>query len=98
MYRNTKIATCCYCGTRAVLVLDRERHALACSACGAPLSHLKNLPVDAAVARSPDPATSPPSGKTKKPGKGKKKSKKHHGRKLRGVLSGLLDEIEDIFD
>lgn len=39
-----KIATCCYCGTRAVLVLDRVRHELACAGCGAPLHDLKSLP------------------------------------------------------
>jgi hypothetical protein len=33
-----KIATCCYFGTRAALVLDRARHELACSSCGAPLA------------------------------------------------------------
>jgi len=40
-----KIATCCYCGTRAALVLTgRERHELACSRCGAPLHDLKQMP------------------------------------------------------
>ena len=39
-----KIATCCYCGTRAALVLTgRDRHELACSSCGAPLHDLKML-------------------------------------------------------
>ena len=34
----TKIATCCYCGTRAALVLTgKHRHELSCSGCGAPL-------------------------------------------------------------
>ena len=45
MPEGTKIATCCYCGTRAVLRLDRDRHELACSACGAPLHEMKALPV-----------------------------------------------------
>ena len=40
-----KIATCCYCGTRAALVLrGSKRHELACSSCGAPLHDLKRLP------------------------------------------------------
>ena len=39
-----KIATCCYCGTRAVLVFDEARHELACSACGAPLHDMKFMP------------------------------------------------------
>ncbi|MGB0497456.1 MAG: TFIIB-type zinc ribbon-containing protein [Rubricella sp.] len=39
----TKIATCSYCGTRAALVFDRERHELTCPACGAPLHEMKRL-------------------------------------------------------
>ncbi|HEY9037785.1 MAG TPA: hypothetical protein VIN05_02430 [Roseovarius sp.] len=40
-----KIATCCYCGTRAALVLRGEgRHELSCAACGAPLHHMKAIP------------------------------------------------------
>jgi len=42
-----KIVTCCYCGTRAALVLTgKTRHELACSSCGAPLHDLKMLPKD----------------------------------------------------
>lgn len=40
----TKIATCCYCGARAALVLTRNRHELSCSNCGAPLHEMKRLP------------------------------------------------------
>ncbi len=40
---TAKIATCCYCGARAALRLDRARHELACAACGAPLRELKAL-------------------------------------------------------
>lgn len=44
----TKIATCCYCGARAALVLaGTTRHELACSSCGAPLHNLKKMPVPA---------------------------------------------------
>ncbi|WP_113911215.1 hypothetical protein [Roseovarius dicentrarchi] len=40
-----KIATCCYCGTRAALVLRGEgRHELSCAACGAPLHDMKAIP------------------------------------------------------
>jgi hypothetical protein len=39
-----KIATCCYCGTRAALVLRGEgRHELSCAACGAPLHEMKAI-------------------------------------------------------
>lgn len=43
MPHTLKIATCCYCGTRAALVLDRVRHELSCRACGAPLHEMKML-------------------------------------------------------
>lgn len=57
MHRTTKIATCSYCGTRAALILaGRERHELACSACGAPLHELKALPTEA-VSEARRPAT-----------------------------------------
>lgn len=40
-----KIATCCYCGTRAALVLrGAGRHELSCAACGAPLHEMKAIP------------------------------------------------------
>ncbi len=54
-----KIATCSYCGTRAVLVLDAQRHELTCSACGAPLHDMKFMP------QNPEkPAKSKPAGKS----------------------------------
>ena len=41
----TKITTCCYCGSRAALVLrGKERHELSCGSCGAPIHTLKMLP------------------------------------------------------
>lgn len=50
----SKIATCCYCGARAALVLSGDsRHELACSSCGAPLHNLKQMPVPA---RGKEPA------------------------------------------
>ncbi|MEP3334260.1 hypothetical protein [Sedimentitalea sp.] len=94
MPRPTKIATCCYCGTRAALVLSGDvRHELACSACGAPLHDLKMLRKD----RSGDRELTP--RKTAKPTKVRKsKSRK----KRKSVFSKLFDEafdvIEDIFD
>jgi hypothetical protein len=60
---GTKIATCCYCGTRAALVLRGEgRHELSCASCGAPLHLMKNLPVDALRHHVPAPATGPATG------------------------------------
>ena len=50
----TKIATCCYCGTKAALVLrGRDRHELTCGNCGAPLRAMKNLPQTEARAATP---------------------------------------------
>ena len=96
MYHNTKIATCCYCGTRAALVLKgRERHELACSGCGAPLHNLKALkaprpdkPAKKAVYRDLPKRDK----RSKKP----KKSKRKGG--LRHFLGEAFDLVEDIFD
>ena len=42
-----KIATCCYCGTKAVLVLrGKDSHELSCGSFDAPLHDLKRLPVE----------------------------------------------------
>ena len=92
----TKITTCCYCGTRAALVLDRARHELTCSSCGAPLHDLKRLPVDRDGDRElvrPSPTRS---AKPMKPNKKKKKSKRRWG--LKDVFEEALDLVEDIFD
>lgn len=97
MPRPTKIATCCYCGTRAALVLTGEvRHELACSACGAPLHNLKMLRKERVGNRERAPR---PDTKTTKPTKARKsKSRK----KRKTVFSKLFDEafdvIKDIFD
>ncbi|EEX16522.1 conserved hypothetical protein [Citreicella sp. SE45] len=98
---TTKIATCCYCGTRAALVLDSGRHELSCASCGAPLHELKKLRADAVdrdaprhrPARFPDAAQTPRRGK---PPKGyKKKKRKTLGRK---AAKGFLDLLDDLFD
>lgn len=90
----TKIATCCYCGTRAALVLNgKTRHELACSACGAPLHDLKKLPkartsereaVRSKVSHLPDPKRKP-----------KKRKRK---RFLNTLFEEAFDLIEDILD
>lgn len=89
----TKVATCCYCGTRAALVLKgRERHELACTSCGAPLHDLKMLP----KARKGDRELVRPL----KPTVAKKKPKKTKKRKslFKTVFEEAFDVIEDIFD
>lgn len=89
---GTKIATCCYCGTRAALVLRGEtRHELSCSACGAPLHNLKMLP------KTPErkaPVHMAPRTRPAKPKKPPKK-RKTFGRK---IFEEVFDLVEDIFD
>ena len=89
----SKIATCCYCGTRAALVLKgQQRHELSCSSCGAPLHDLKMVPKrKVAEAKS-----------ARDTGKYSKAHKKKKQKKKKGMFSRVLDEawdaIEDIFD
>jgi hypothetical protein len=97
MPHPTKIATCCYCGTRAALVLKgKERHELACSACGAPLHDLKMLRKDRSGDREPvkrAPARPANPAKPRKVKPGKKRS-----RILYRIFDEALDVIDDIFD
>lgn len=104
---QTKIATCCYCGTKAALVLrGAERHELSCAACGAPLHDMKLLKASATkdhkVERQPKAkerakAGHRAAGWEREIGRKvkKKKSKKSLGRK---IFSEAFDILEDIFD
>ncbi len=99
----SKVATCCYCGSRAALVLrGRVRHELACSTCGAPLHELKMLRSDAKGERELVRA-SPirmPESKPRKPKK-KKRTRSLSQRFMAGlkdVAEDIFDDIEDIFD
>ncbi|MEM6826295.1 MAG: hypothetical protein AAGB18_04410 [Pseudomonadota bacterium] len=95
-----KIATCCYCGTRATLVLSgKDRHELACSNCGAPLHDLKKLPsahpgkrelVKPSNVRSSRDLRPPRERKRKK-----RKPRKSFGRRF---FEEALDVLEDILD
>lgn len=101
MPNGTKIATCCYCGKRAALVLTGTvRHELACSACGAPLHDLKGIPrrpegpawtADRTLSRQPK-ATRPAKHVRQKKRHKKRKGLSHH------MLSRAFDILEDIFD
>lgn len=96
MRQATKIATCCYCGTRAALVLTGEtRHVLACSACGAPLHNMKHLAPDHVIdkTRAGRPKKRPEM--TPKSKKRRKKKKKSFGS---WAFEQALDALEDIFD
>ena len=94
MPHSAKIATCCYCGTRAALTLrGRERHELACSNCGAPLHNMKML-------KAPEPQR--PQRQQRfadtRP-KARPKRKKKQGKSLsQRFLSEVWDVAEDLFD
>lgn len=96
MRQAPKIATCCYCGTRAALVLAGEgRHELACSACGAPLHNLKQLPREHVVDRyRAGPQRRRPEMAPKSPIRRKRKRKGFAA----WVLEEALDVLEDILD
>jgi hypothetical protein len=103
MAHATKIATCCYCGKRAALVLGKGRHELVCSSCGAPLHVMKRLPSDKV---SKPEGTRSPSARTpvrkeaydRKPEKRKYKSKKRRKSFVRYLFEEAIDVIEDVFD
>ena len=93
----TKIATCCYCGTKAALVLrGKQRHELACSNCGAPLRSLKMLPTSqTATAPAPSRLTPQRAHLHVHDRPVKRKKSKGLGRKM---FSELWDKIEDVID
>ncbi|PIE18303.1 MAG: hypothetical protein CSA65_05175 [Proteobacteria bacterium] len=88
-----KILTCCYCGTRAALILDKGRHELVCASCGAPLHQIKQMPGTRAETSAPSRAAP---AKPVKPGK--KASKKRKKKKASRFFDEVWDVIDDIFD
>lgn len=101
---QVKIATCCYCGTRAALVLAAEaRHDLTCRSCGAPLAALAPVPLAAPAEAAPsqaapvraDQKTEPRPQSADKDGREARSGK---GRRRKGLLERAWDEIEDLFD
>ena len=112
MPQTKKIATCCYCGTRAALVLRGEdRHELSCAACGAPLHDMKMLRSE--VVQTPvstkDFNPSRPKKKDRKTGVTpmpswerkagySKKKKKKRKTLTKRFFEEAFDVLEDIFD
>ncbi len=110
----TKIATCCYCGTRAALVLRGEvRHELSCARCGAPLSRMKMLPSEPGRVTAPAAAPTRPTShssaprsvdkhmpKRDWPKREKPKRDKRPKRKTLGAMiwRGLAEVADEIFD
>lgn len=90
----TKIATCCYCGTRAVLKLGGTtgHHELACRSCGAKLHHMKQLRAHAKTAPAPKRTPVAAAPVKVKPKKSRKKIKR------RRWLADLWDEVEDLVE
>ena len=103
---QTKIATCCYCGTRAALILRGDtRHELACAACGAPLHDLKNLKTDAvASGRKAKPRKPRAERESDRPGRARYPVHKpaRKGKRKKSLAYWLFDEaldlLEDILD
>ena len=106
MPHQTKIATCCYCGTRAALVLKGDdRHELACSNCGAPLHELKRLPSGSKGERElikPSPVREDRPKRKKHRGSKSKKRKRSLSQlfmhKLTDAAEDVFDDVFDIFD
>lgn len=100
----TKIATCCYCGTRAALVLGRDRHELSCSNCGAPMHNLKRLPEEKVKKshRAPVPSGHymPEESRGRKERRHPPQRKRRKKRKslMRYFAEEAFDVLEDIFD
>lgn len=93
MPQTPKIATCTYCGTRAALVFKESgRHELACSACGAPLHELKQMPSAPRVKERVKVVHVPVYKEAKAK---KKKRRKSWSRRL---AEEIFDAVEDIFD
>lgn len=100
----TKVATCCYCGAKAALVLSgKQHHELTCSSCGAPLSKLKMLPkagYETGKAHAKMKHSAPLRGEYVAPGEARKKGKKPKKKKslFQRALEEAFDVVEDIFD
>ena len=101
-----KIATCCYCGTRAALVMREDgRHELSCAACGAPLHEMKMMPQRAKPAAVAPPRRAKPLPKYEleptyerhRPAQPRKRGKRRKGL-MRKVFEEVWDIAEDIFD
>lgn len=101
----TKIATCCFCGSKAALTLGAGRHELACAQCGAPLHDLKQIPLPR-DSEKPNTGGKPAAGLRKfphaqaaaairKPKHRKVKKKKTWMTK---IAREVADVIDDIFD
>lgn len=98
---STKIATCCFCGSRSVLQL-RElagHHELACANCAAPISDMKPMKVskDRPSPRRVKPDFEPWHAAYNRKVKPRKK-RRFLEDFFEDILEDIWDEVEDIFD
>ncbi len=108
MQHSPKIATCCYCGSRAALILGGEdRHELACSNCGAPLHELKMLKTDArgdrklvhpSLIRTSNRPSKAHRAEKSKPRKSRRSLKRRFKSSLWDIAEDVFEEVFDIFD
>jgi len=96
MPERTKIATCCYCGSRTMLTLaGRVQHQLACSSCGAPLSRMKAVRA-AEAPQDPRPKKSRP---LQQPARGLAPQRRRPRKRLfKRLIDGIEDLVEEIVD
>ena len=100
----TKIATCCYCGSRAALVLGKDRHELTCANCGAPLHDMKRFKHERTADRHErgyvpsKPAQKPRKQKYRADYVQRRKPAKRRKGLMRHIFEEAFDVIEDIFD
>lgn len=100
----TKIATCCYCGSRAALVLGKDRHELTCANCGAPLHDMKRLKQEHSTDRQErgyvpsKPLKKSKNRKYQADYAQRRKPVKRRKGLMRHILEEAFDVIEDIFD
>ena len=91
-----KVTTCCYCGTRAALVLSgTTRHELACGSCGAPLHVIKKLRSDSKTGQERREAPVQAVHHTK-PVKQKHKKKQKQFQKIEEQVNKLQEEKSKI--
>ena len=101
MRNLTKIATCCFCGTRSVLTLrGKVRHELSCASCGAPIHMMKALPQEAAPepARKARRGAAKPVRETAPRRKDKRRKRRSPARLVRKLFDEFWDEVEDLID
>lgn len=98
----TKIATCCYCGSRTALRLrGKDRHELTCANCAAPLHDLKMFPATPRGSTAPAATPARPARTAEKPRHPQPRrpaKQRKVGRFARKILREIWDELEDIFD